>query len=387
MAKQKRKVSMPAGIRNKMIAATSMLMVSCIMMVSSTYAWFTLSTAPEVKNISTTVAGNGSLEIALMPGSGEVTAIKTGYSSENSGGTTDVTLANTSWGNIVYLNDEAYGLSSFKLNPAVLNIDEETGKFVPENPLVIADYGYDGRVASENTNTTLKSYVATATEGKTIGFSSDDFGVRAIGEANDAGVLGSTYGYVIDLAFRLNSTNGTDTPGKLMLQTEATQRIYENSSNTATMGGGSYMSFNPNGTGLEPAELMSAIRVTFVQDYGRKDGTAVVLGTAKLDIDKAVTSADGTTAKLYLYKNTDNNSTTPDVMVTGEAAVIFDKLVKNAATQVSAIVWLDGSTITNASVSALKSAMAQTTLNLQFSTDVDLKPASNNTLMLNNVAD
>ena len=80
MLKTKRKVSMPAGIRNKMMAAVSMLMVSSIMMVSSTYAWFTLSTAPEVKNISTTVAGNGSLEIALMPVDGLVGSITSGFS-------------------------------------------------------------------------------------------------------------------------------------------------------------------------------------------------------------------------------------------------------------------------------------------------------------------
>ena len=57
-------------------------------------------------------------------------------------------------------------------------------------------------------------------------------------------------------------------------------------------------------------------------------------------------------------------------------------MTKNAAVQISAIVWLDGNAITNADVAAIKvnDAMAQATLNLQFSTDVKLTPANNNAL-------
>ena len=52
------------SIRKKLLAAIAMLLVAVIMTVSSTYAWFTLSTAPEVKGITTTVGANGNLEIA-----------------------------------------------------------------------------------------------------------------------------------------------------------------------------------------------------------------------------------------------------------------------------------------------------------------------------------
>ena len=61
MKKSKRK----QDIKSKLLAAIAMLMVATIMMVSSTYAWFTLSTAPEVKGISTTIGSNGNLEMAL----------------------------------------------------------------------------------------------------------------------------------------------------------------------------------------------------------------------------------------------------------------------------------------------------------------------------------
>ena len=68
---KRKKVQMPAGIRQKMMAAVSMLMVSCIMLVSSTYAWFTLSTAPEVTGITTNVGANGNLEMMLLTGSSD----------------------------------------------------------------------------------------------------------------------------------------------------------------------------------------------------------------------------------------------------------------------------------------------------------------------------
>ena len=57
-------------IKSKLIAAICMLLVSSIMMVSTTYAWFTLSTAPEVTGINTSVGANGNLEMALLPMSG-----------------------------------------------------------------------------------------------------------------------------------------------------------------------------------------------------------------------------------------------------------------------------------------------------------------------------
>lgn len=397
MSKTKRKVSMPAGIRNKMMAAVSMLMISSIMMVSSTYAWFTLSTAPEVKNISTTVAGNGSLEIALMPADGMLGSITSGFSSEQNGGTIPVTEANTTWGNIINLSDLSYGLNKVELNPAQLN--SEDADFATK-PLAVATYGFDGRIDELLANTAVKSCVDGAFTGtETVGEGANHYGVRAIGEVNTedaAGALGNTYGYVVDLAFRLNTTNNTGTTadktaaGKLLLQTEAAQRIYNGedaSGNQETLGGGSYMSFNANGTGSDMKKIMNAVRVTFVQDYGKQEGTPVVLGTAKLDMGNIKTGANDVSAPLYLCEttagtDTDGNPTTSDSFLTNENAVLVDAMTKNAAVQISAIVWLDGNTITNADVAAVKvnDAMAQATLNLQFSTDVELTPANNNAL-------
>ena len=88
------------SIRSKLLAAVAMLLVASFMVVSSTYAWFTLSTAPEVTGITTQVGANGNLEIALnttntLPGNGT--------------GLTNVVDKNATWGNIIDLGNAAYG--------------------------------------------------------------------------------------------------------------------------------------------------------------------------------------------------------------------------------------------------------------------------------------
>ena len=54
------------SIKSKLMAAVAMLLVASFMVVSSTYAWFTLSTAPEITGVKTSVGANGNLEIALL---------------------------------------------------------------------------------------------------------------------------------------------------------------------------------------------------------------------------------------------------------------------------------------------------------------------------------
>ena len=109
-----------ASLRKKLLAAVAMLLVACIMTVSSTYAWFTLSTAPEVKGISTTIGANGNLEMAL--GTYD-TVFGTEDPSAYVGSSFDVTgnwtETNITWGNLVDLS-EGYGLDMVKLMPSRL---------------------------------------------------------------------------------------------------------------------------------------------------------------------------------------------------------------------------------------------------------------------------
>lgn len=100
------------GIQKKLVAAIAMVLVASIMVVTSSYAWFTLSTAPEVTGISTSVGSNGNLEIALLTDG--LANIK------NTETNTPFPLANTYWGNLVDLSSEQYHLDDITLMPAAL---------------------------------------------------------------------------------------------------------------------------------------------------------------------------------------------------------------------------------------------------------------------------
>ena len=120
-------------IRHKLIAAVAMLMVSAIMVVSTSYAWFTLSTAPEVTGIDTAIGANGNLEMALNNGQEIGTA----------NGTQVLPEKNNTWGNLVDLN-EGYGLDLVQLLPSRLDV---TGGVLKQNLLQVPTYGADGRVS------------------------------------------------------------------------------------------------------------------------------------------------------------------------------------------------------------------------------------------------
>ena len=168
-------------IKSKLMAAICMLLVSSIMMVSTTYAWFTLSTAPEVTGITTAVGANGNLEMALQPYNGASEAITSGTS--DSMATQDVALANVTWGNLVDLSrSTVYGLDKITMYPAALNLEADTT--VGLNPLSTPEYGADGRVSDlvEKTITGVWNGEAFA-ESISVGAATVENakGVRAIG--------------------------------------------------------------------------------------------------------------------------------------------------------------------------------------------------------------
>lgn len=169
------------GVKKKLMGAICMLLVASIMVVSSTYAWFTLSTAPEITGISTSVGANGNLEMALL-NSESFANPDTVIKSEVGDSTKDVKLKNLTWGNLVDLST-GYGLDKIKLMPAALNINGAAGAFTvtQDNLLATPTYGTDGRVADLSGKTYTAKY-----DGHSWAYSESDFGygVRAIG-SND----------------------------------------------------------------------------------------------------------------------------------------------------------------------------------------------------------
>lgn len=160
-----------SGIKSKLIAAICMLLVAVIMVVSSTYAWFTLSTAPEVTGITTNVGANGALEMMLV-------TLKDGSIDYVTGTTTGKTIIekNKMWGNIVDVSDSSYGLDQITLMPSKFEPSTSDGKsFIPSAILKTPKYGFDGRVEDVIAN----AFSGTFSDAKfTI---NNNMGVRAVG--------------------------------------------------------------------------------------------------------------------------------------------------------------------------------------------------------------
>ena len=137
------------NMKKKLMGAVCMLLVASIMMISATYAWFTLSTAPEITGITTSVGANGNLEMALLSGNVDATTTQEGGVGRSMAVVAD-TVANLTWGNLVDLSDDSYGLQSISLKPARFN---NAGSWATGNLLSIPVYGADGRVKDLATNT------------------------------------------------------------------------------------------------------------------------------------------------------------------------------------------------------------------------------------------
>lgn len=176
-----------AGLKSKLMGAVAMLLVSAIMVSSATYAWFVLSTHPEVKGMSTTVGSNGALEIALLNNTtgGNLSGIPANVGDSKEA----VTKSNETWGNIVDLSDASYGWTDVQLYPAALNATGtgDAVTFANRSALLkYAKYGTDGRItelaadtAAGKRNTGNTGFFAEST-------TNPDYGVRAIGTTTAA---------------------------------------------------------------------------------------------------------------------------------------------------------------------------------------------------------
>lgn len=163
------------GLKERVAAVAILLAMSVAMMTSATFAWLTISRRPELTAAQTTIAANGNLEVALAYGDGTTVPgeSKVGDSSANED--QSVFQANNTWGNLINLSDEAYGLENLTMRPAQLN----TASLL-ESPLYGAVYGGDGRITQLSSNFGYATWVLP--EGDKPGYFgvSENFGVRAI---------------------------------------------------------------------------------------------------------------------------------------------------------------------------------------------------------------
>jgi len=126
-------------LKQKLMAATAMMMVSVVMLTSASFAWFSISVAPEVKTITTSVTANHNLEPAY--GTDEKTS-----PTENTVANFTEANKNNIWGGLVELleTDAATGIG-----PAMINDGE----------LQYVVYGDDGRPSEFAEVTLPKEFV------------------------------------------------------------------------------------------------------------------------------------------------------------------------------------------------------------------------------------
>lgn len=161
------------NVKSKIAAAGLFFLMSCLMMTTATFAWLTLSMSPEVTGISTTVAGNGNLEIALAGNVDEYGDLIRPNESSTIDGNLPIIEKNITWGNLINLSDPAYGLGSAVLKPAALNYNETL-----RSPLLAMEYTSDGRVFTSNSQFSYATY--DSTENKFLIPDKTKYGVRAI---------------------------------------------------------------------------------------------------------------------------------------------------------------------------------------------------------------
>ena len=188
MKKTENKQERPQGLKRKLMSALAMLLVSTILLSTTSYAWFVLSTAPEVTGIETQVGANGSLEIALLNKDtrADMSTIRAGL-----GGSSlqvgDLS-ANEAWGNLVDLGFQSYGLGELVLLPARLDVSGSEGSYMVNSGLLaVPSYGYDGRIIELTQDTATAIYQET-------GFlysGAQEYGVRAVGTSDALSVQGS----------------------------------------------------------------------------------------------------------------------------------------------------------------------------------------------------
>jgi len=167
------KRSLP-NMKEKVVAVAVLLALSLTMMASVSYAWYTMSFAPELSGVNTTVSANGNLEVALSGSDGRepgTSLVGDSFAAQNQ--TTH--NANTTWGNLINLSGN-YGIEELVLRPAT---------FKPKSTAYLSSmkYGEDGRVEGTTADFAFTTWSlideGTGKHAFTVA-TEDAFGVRAI---------------------------------------------------------------------------------------------------------------------------------------------------------------------------------------------------------------
>lgn len=294
-------------LKTKLSAAIVMLLISAMMLTGVSFAWYTLSTNPEVSNIKATAVANENLEIALDNVYANGAAVDTASTNATAGGSQGSTTLNYyTWGNLVDLTSILS--TPFELRPA---------EYVTGTGLQTYKYGADGRISAVQA---LKeaTYVKDAATAGVAGIYNDD-------SASDA-----------NYAFKVVYWLRTNEAGTISLCAATKRADGADATGLATGSGSTLTVTNSKKNGTADTATESTFAST---DFGVVFATYTDGASAAKEWNRATVAADGT--------------------LTG--TVITDA-VANTAYKVVMYVFLDGDVVTNAHASG----DAEVAVNVQF---------------------
>lgn len=214
-------LTMQKQVKAKLMSAVALLLVSAILLSTSTYAWFVLSTAPEVSEMKTTAGANGALAIALQ--STDATSGQRVEEITNRVGDSGSDAANTTWGGLVDLT-ENYGLEKISLSPARLNVDTKTGMVQKGTPLSIPQFGADGRIS---TLTPMGTVYYDA--GRDSFVEGTNYGVNIVGKRDTLNGAGASITRTMDRQWLINTSTAKINTMRAEMQASLGQAVTDNS--------------------------------------------------------------------------------------------------------------------------------------------------------------
>ena len=374
------------SVIKRLCAAICLSLVATLLLSTASFAWFVLSVAPEVSDVTTTLSANGNLEIALAT-SDHLASLKANNMYDDNSNfeytTGDFVKDNALWGNLIDLTSVDYGLYALNMRPTILNVVDG---HISDAPISIAKYGADGRLenldfSTENINLNTIGFTSVYHTEKanfyagSVSMAIDDlksgnydkemlvrsvldnreYGVRIAGLLDYSASVDQSqnyanvdlfvdgYCFAIDLLFRTNAPTGN-----LMLQTMGTQRM-ESAHEDEYVGAGSFLE-------MDNEILSAATKVVFADTL---NGEVYALAQA---------DAEG---RLWITARADKDGNL--VPTASNDAALIKPLIQNQVSAITAWVFIDGNQVGNSAASTTDSTAMK--LNLQFSTDAVLNPA------------
>ncbi len=341
-------------LKQKLIAATTMMLLCAVMLSSVSYAWFTLSTNPEIKGMKATVSANENLEIVLDNGYADAAAADAASYFEGTAAGSKTGNPYT-WGNTIDLGT----LFSTEGNKVTLNPvkyvkahTDTDSKEVPTN-FQYPQYGPDGRVDElVSLNGIFKSANTTFVDGATDSGNKKALagGVKFYNtKANGDGV---------NYAFSATYWLRTNVDGTVSLGEAAKLADDETNTNTTvndTNGSGSYFEFK-NYSSLTD-DYKTAVS-TFLT--GKQTDNA----TPKAFTIVFFVGDEKTATPIYATLIAPEDDATGDAANRFKINASLGDFTANTAQKVTMYVYVNGESITNAD--ALLNDSIDGALNIQF---------------------